>query len=144
MPRSMRDEPAQAASSSIPSVTTAAPISSVSVLIPHPTPRSPRHAPCLWRPQMKTRSALTEPAQPPAADDGVLVDAGWLDAHLHDPAVRVVEVDVSRRAHDEWHIDGAVLWDIYRDLKDADYQLIGTAATERLLVRSGIGPGSTI
>jgi 3-mercaptopyruvate sulfurtransferase SseA len=24
----------------------------------------------------------------------VLVDAAWLDAHLHDPAVRVVEVDV--------------------------------------------------
>ena len=44
----------------------------------------------------------------------VLVDAAWLDAHLHDPAVRVVEVDVSRRAHDEWHIEGAVLWDVYR------------------------------
>jgi hypothetical protein len=28
----------------------------------------------------------------------VLVDATWLDAHLHDPAVRVVEVDVSRHA----------------------------------------------
>jgi len=33
--------------------------------------------------------------------------------------VRVVEVDVSKRAHEEWHIDGAVLWDVYRDLKDA-------------------------
>ena len=67
-----------------------------------------------------------------------------LDAHLHDPTVRVVEVDVSRRAHDEWRIDSAVLWDIYRDLKDADYRLIGAAATERLLARSGIGPGSTV
>jgi len=46
---------------------------------------------------MKTRSAQNEPA----AAAGVLVDAGWLDVHLHDPAVRVVEVDVSRRAHDE-------------------------------------------
>ena len=72
------------------------------------------------------------------------MDAAWLDAHLHDPAVRVVEVDVSRRAHDEWHIDGAVLWDVYRDLKDADYQLIGTAATMRLLARSGIGPRSIV
>ena len=62
----------------------------------------------------------------------VLVDAAWLDARLHDPAVRVVEVDVSRRAHDEWHIEGAVLWDVYRDLKDADYRLIGTAATMSL------------
>jgi len=74
----------------------------------------------------------------------VLVDAAWLDAHLHDPAVRVVEVDVSRRAHDEWHIEGAVLWDVYRDLKDADYRLIGTAATMSLLARSGIGPRSVV
>ena len=60
----------------------------------------------------------------------VLVDAAWLDAHLHDPAVRVVEVDVSRRAHDEWHIEGAVLWNVYGDLKDAGYRLIETAAIE--------------
>ena len=33
---------------------------------------------------MKTRSARNEPA----ASVGVLVDADWLDAHLHDPAVR--------------------------------------------------------
>ena len=91
---------------------------------------------------MKSSSALTEPARPPAA--GVLVDAAWLEAGLHDPAVRVVEVDVSRRAHDEWHVDGAVLWDVYRDLKDADYRLIDAAATEKLLARSGIGPGSTV
>ena len=91
---------------------------------------------------MKSSSALTEPARPPAP--GALVDAGWLDAHLRDPAVRVVEVDVSRRAHDEWHIDGAVLWDVYRDLKDSEYRLIDAAAAERLLARSGIGPGCTV
>ncbi len=90
---------------------------------------------------MKT---LNEPARQRAAGDTVLVDAGWLEAHLHDPAVRVVEVDVSSRAHDEWHIDGAVLWDVYRDLKDADYRLADVAATERLLARSGIGPESTV
>ena len=78
------------------------------------------------------------------AGNGVLVDAGWLDEHLHDPAVRVVEVDVSRRAHDEWHIDGAVFWDVYSDLKDAGYRLVGPGATMRLLARSGIGPGSTV
>src|SRR6201995_3117323 len=89
---------------------------------------------------MKTRSAQNEPA----ASVSVLVDADWLDAHLHDPAVRVVEVDVSRRAHDEWHIEGAVLWDVYRDLKDADYRLIGTPATMSLLARSGIGPRSVV
>jgi thiosulfate/3-mercaptopyruvate sulfurtransferase len=72
------------------------------------------------------------------------VNARWLEEHLHDPEVRVVEVDVSRRAYDEWHIDGAVLWNVYQDLKDADYRLLDTSAAERLLARSGVGPGSTV
>ena len=93
---------------------------------------------------MKTRPALNELARQRAAGDSVLVDAGWLEAHLDDPAVRVVEVDVSSRAYDEWHIGGAVLWDVYRDLKDADYRLLDTAAAERLLARSGISPDSTV
>ena len=75
---------------------------------------------------------------------GVLVDAAWLQAHLSDPQVQVVEVDVSAAAYDDWHIDGAVLWNIYADLKDADYRLAGTAALQRLVARSGIGPDSTV
>ena len=78
----------------------------------------------------------------PAAD--VLVSADWLEAHLHDPRITVVEVDVSRLAYDEWHIDGAVLWNIYADLKDADYRLVDAAAVQRLLARCGIGPDSTV
>jgi len=89
---------------------------------------------------MKSPSVRNEPA----AGASVLVDAAWLDAHLQDPAVRVVEVDVSRRAHDAWHIEGAVLWDVYRDLKDAGYRLIGTEATMSLLARSGIRPDTTV
>ena len=74
----------------------------------------------------------------------VLVSADWLEAHLGDPAVRVVEVDVSRLGYDEWHIDGAVLWNVYTDLKDPGYRLAGEAAVARLLARSGIGPDSTV
>jgi thiosulfate/3-mercaptopyruvate sulfurtransferase len=33
---------------------------------------------------------------------------------------------------------------IYADLKDADYRLVGTAAVERLVARSGIDPDSTV
>ena len=80
----------------------------------------------------------------PGTSDGVLVDPHWLEARLHDPAVRVVEVDVSRAAYDEWHIDGAVLWNVYADLKDSDYQLVDAAAVERLFSRSGIRPDSTV
>lgn len=79
-----------------------------------------------------------------AVRDAVLVDPGWLEAHLHDPLVRVVEVDVSRRAYDEWHIDGAVLWNVYADLKEADYRLAEAAALQQLFARSGIRSGSTV
>jgi len=90
-------------------------------------------------------AAVQNPAtrdRAPAAD--VLVSADWLEAHLHDPRITVVEVDVSRLAYDEWHIDGAVLWNIYADLKDADYRLVDAAAVQRLLARCGIGPDSTV
>jgi thiosulfate/3-mercaptopyruvate sulfurtransferase len=56
----------------------------------------------------------------------------------------VVEVDVSPAAYHDWHIDGAVLWNVYQDLKDADYRLAGTTALNRLVDRSGIGPDSTV
>jgi thiosulfate/3-mercaptopyruvate sulfurtransferase len=74
----------------------------------------------------------------------VLVGPAWLAGHLSDPGARVVEVDVSPAAYGDWHIDGAVLWNVYADLKDASYRTVGTAALERLLERSGIGPDSTL
>ncbi len=73
-----------------------------------------------------------------------LVDAAWLHGHLADPNVRVVEVDVNRTNYDGWHIDGAVLWNIYEDLKDADYLSVDRSAVEALFRRSGIGPDSTV
>jgi thiosulfate/3-mercaptopyruvate sulfurtransferase len=80
----------------------------------------------------------------PAIRDAVLVDPAWLEAHLRDPSVRVVEVDVSRRAYDEWHIDGAVLWNVYADLKDADYRLADATVLQQLFARSGICSDSTV
>ena len=77
---------------------------------------------------VKIQTAVDGTAREPAAADDVLVQPEWLEEHLDDPAVRVVEVDVSRRAHDEWHIDRAVLWNVYQDLKDADYRLVDTAS----------------
>jgi thiosulfate/3-mercaptopyruvate sulfurtransferase len=74
----------------------------------------------------------------------MLVDAEWLEVHLSDPGVRVVEVDVSAAAYNDWHIDGAVLWNIYSDLKDADYRLVGAAALQRLVTDSGIDGDSTV
>jgi thiosulfate/3-mercaptopyruvate sulfurtransferase len=58
--------------------------------------------------------------------------------------VRVVEVDVSPAAYNDGHIDGAVLWNVYSDLKDAGYRTVDPAALQQLITRSGIGPDSTV
>jgi thiosulfate/3-mercaptopyruvate sulfurtransferase len=93
---------------------------------------------------MTTTPQKNAPTREPGTGDGVLAEPAWLEAHLDDPTVRVVEVDVSKLAHEQGHIDGAVLWDIYAELKDADYQLAGAQAMERLLARSGISQDSTV
>ncbi len=92
---------------------------------------------------MNTTPVTSTPVPEPAAA-GVLVSPAWLQARLHDPAVRVVEVDVSRAAYNDWHIDGAVLWNIYADLRDAEYRPVPTLAVQRLLERSGITPHTTV
>lgn len=78
------------------------------------------------------------------ARDDALADPAWLHDRLDDPAVRVVEVDVSAARYDEGHVDGAVLWNVYRDLKDSHYRPVDQESVERLLDSSGITPGSTV
>ena len=79
-----------------------------------------------------------------AVRDAVLVDPEWLEAHRHDPFGRVVEVDIHQHAYDEWHIDGAVLWNVYTDLKDADYRLAGAAALQQVVRPVEDAPDSTV
>jgi thiosulfate/3-mercaptopyruvate sulfurtransferase len=74
----------------------------------------------------------------------VLVDEAWLERHLQDPAVRIVEVDLSPAAYNEGHISAAVLWNVYRDLKDANYELVGREALQELVRRSGIRRDSVV
>jgi len=90
---------------------------------------------------MSRHATANQPTERTSTD--VLVEPAWLEAHLSDPNVRVIEVDVSPGAYDEGHIDGAVLWNIYRDLKDPDYRLMGRPVVQRLFARSGLTPGST-
>lgn len=91
---------------------------------------------------MSTSSTISERVAMRRA--AVLAEPDWVQAHLTDPAVRVVEVDVNRRAYDEGHIDGAVFWNVYADLKDADYRLREPHEITALLARSGITPETTV
>jgi thiosulfate/3-mercaptopyruvate sulfurtransferase len=90
------------------------------------------------------KSAHVVSAEGSSRQKDVLVGPEWLAAHLADPSVRVVEIDVSPAAYDDWHIDDAVLWNIYSDLKDTDYRLVERPALEEVLARSGITSDSTV
>jgi thiosulfate/3-mercaptopyruvate sulfurtransferase len=79
-----------------------------------------------------------------ATDLDVLVDPAWVAEHVDDPAVRFVEVDVSPAKYNEGHVRGAVLWNAYGDLRDADYRPVSRAHFQRILERSGIGRDTTV
>jgi thiosulfate/3-mercaptopyruvate sulfurtransferase len=73
-----------------------------------------------------------------------IVDVEWIAAHIGDPGVRLVEVDVTRAAYGEGHIPGAVLWNAYTDLRGENYRPVGLAELARLLSRSGISPETRV
>jgi thiosulfate/3-mercaptopyruvate sulfurtransferase len=74
-----------------------------------------------------------------------LVDAEWAKAHLDDPAVRFVEVDVDTAAYEQSHIPGAVGWNWTSQLADGVRRDIATRSEfSELLSRSGIGPDTTV
>src|SRR5436190_845910 len=75
----------------------------------------------------------------------VLVDADWAKAHLEDPTVRFVEVDVDTAAYDQSHLPGAVAWNWTSQLADGIRRdIAGRADFSNLLSESGIGPETTI
>ena len=82
---------------------------------------------------------------PGYASDRVLVDADWAIAHLDDPNVRFVEVDVDTTAYSQGHIPGAVGWDWTSQLSDGVRRdLASREDFSTLLSSSGIGPDTTI
>jgi thiosulfate/3-mercaptopyruvate sulfurtransferase len=78
------------------------------------------------------------------ATASALVDADWIAAHLADADVRLIEVDVSPATYREGHIPGALLWDIYTNLRHPDYSLATPEELAELLARSGIKRESTV
>jgi thiosulfate/3-mercaptopyruvate sulfurtransferase len=70
----------------------------------------------------------------------VLVSTDWLEEHLNDPGIRVIEVDEDTSAYEKGHIRGAVGWDwnvdlhtpVGRDYKDQDgfAELLADAGVE--------------
>lgn len=75
----------------------------------------------------------------------VLVDADWVQAHLNDPHVRLLEVDVNTRSYDEGHIAGAVGLNWKKDLQDQLVRApIDKADLEDLLGKAGVSNETTV
>ncbi|GAA0975299.1 MULTISPECIES: sulfurtransferase [Nocardiopsidaceae] len=70
----------------------------------------------------------------------VLVDADWVEAHLDDDNVVLVEVDEDTSAYDKGHIRGAVKIDWKTDLQDpVRRDFVDRTGFEKLLSAKGIG-----
>jgi thiosulfate/3-mercaptopyruvate sulfurtransferase len=75
----------------------------------------------------------------------VLASTEWLQDHLQDPKVRVVEVDVDNAAYEQGHIPGAVAWAWNTQLSDqVRRDVLSKKALEDLLSNSGISNDTTI
>ena len=75
----------------------------------------------------------------------VLVDADWVEAHLDDGSVVLVEVDEDTSAYDKNHIRGAVRLDWKKDLQDpVRRDFVSKERFEELLSSRGIGNDDTV
>jgi thiosulfate/3-mercaptopyruvate sulfurtransferase len=75
----------------------------------------------------------------------VLVDADWVQAHLDDPKVVLVEVDEDTAAYDKNHIRNAIRIDWKRDLQDpVRRDFVNQKQFEALLSERGIANDDTV
>jgi thiosulfate/3-mercaptopyruvate sulfurtransferase len=75
----------------------------------------------------------------------VLVDADWVEAHLGDPNVVIVEVDEDTSAYDKGHIPNAVKVDWKKDLQDpVRRDFVDKTGFESLMSERGISNDDTV
>jgi thiosulfate/3-mercaptopyruvate sulfurtransferase len=77
--------------------------------------------------------------------DTALVNAEWVESHLDDPHVVLVEVDEDTSSYDKGHIRGAVKLDWTTDLQDqVRRDFVSRTQFEQLLSQKGIGNDDTV
>jgi thiosulfate/3-mercaptopyruvate sulfurtransferase len=75
----------------------------------------------------------------------VLVETDWLEEHVDDPNIRIIEVDEDTSAYEKGHIKGSVGWNWTTDLHapvGRDY--VDRAGLSDLLSKAGVAPGTTV
>jgi thiosulfate/3-mercaptopyruvate sulfurtransferase len=77
--------------------------------------------------------------------DTSLVSAEWVEEHLDDPKVVLVEVDEDASAYDKGHIKGAIKLDWKQDLQDqVRRDFVGKEQFEKLLSERGVANDQTV
>ena len=75
----------------------------------------------------------------------VLVDADWVEAHIGEPGVVLVEVDEDTSAYDKGHIPSAIKLDWKKDLQDpVRRDFVDKTGFEALLSERGISNDDTV
>jgi thiosulfate/3-mercaptopyruvate sulfurtransferase len=75
----------------------------------------------------------------------VLVDTQWVQDHLNDDGIRIVEVDENPALYAEAHIPGAIGFDWKKDLQDqVKRDFLGPDEFGQLFSGRGVGDGHTI
>jgi thiosulfate/3-mercaptopyruvate sulfurtransferase len=77
------------------------------------------------------------------ADDrpGPVISAEWLNQHIHDPDIRIVDVSFDKKGYDAGHIPNAVFVDWRTDLAEPDaehYYILPRQEFEALMSRIGV------
>jgi thiosulfate/3-mercaptopyruvate sulfurtransferase len=79
------------------------------------------------------------------AKPDALVETDWLEEHVKDPAIRVIEVDEDTEAYEKGHIEGAVGWNWTTDLHtEVGRDYVDQAELSELLSAAGVGPDTTV
>jgi thiosulfate/3-mercaptopyruvate sulfurtransferase len=79
------------------------------------------------------------------ANPHALVEADWVEEHLDDPLVRIVEVDEDTEAYEKGHIKNAIGWNWNTDLhQPVGREYVTQDGLARLLGQAGVGPDTTL
>jgi thiosulfate/3-mercaptopyruvate sulfurtransferase len=79
------------------------------------------------------------------ANPDALVETDWLESHLEDPAVRVIEVDEDTTAYEKGHIPRSIAWNWNTDLHaPVGRDFVDQAGLAALLGEAGVGDDTTI
>jgi len=74
-----------------------------------------------------------------------LVETDWLESHLFDPHLRLLEVDIDPNACSGQHLPGAIFWSILKDLSHPDMRIkLEPSIVANLLSQSGITPQTMV